>query len=260
MLVLYFFVCFLSSIVGAICGIGGGVIIKPVLDATNTLDAVTISFLSGCTVLAMTSYSVIRAKMTKKKEISMKSSFPLAVGAAVGGVLGKQIFSLLIDHVNNASKVGLVQAICLLMITVITFIYTIFKEKIRTKQVAHAAAGIIIGALLGIMSAFLGIGGGPINIIVLYYFYSLDTKAAAQNSLFVIFFSQLLSLVVSIAGHSVPKIDPMLLGIMVIAGIGGGMFGRWLNARINEKMVSKLFLLAMVVIIVINVHNIYLFA
>lgn len=28
-------VCFLSSVVGAVCGIGGGVIIKPVLDATG---------------------------------------------------------------------------------------------------------------------------------------------------------------------------------------------------------------------------------
>ncbi len=28
-----FAVCFFSSIIGAICGIGGGVIVKPVLDA-----------------------------------------------------------------------------------------------------------------------------------------------------------------------------------------------------------------------------------
>ena len=30
--ILFFAVAFLSSIVGAICGIGGGVVIKPVLD------------------------------------------------------------------------------------------------------------------------------------------------------------------------------------------------------------------------------------
>ena len=30
-------VCFFSSVVGAICGIGGGVIIKPVLDATGVM-------------------------------------------------------------------------------------------------------------------------------------------------------------------------------------------------------------------------------
>ena len=32
MVILFFLVSFLSCIVGAICGIGGGVVIKPVLD------------------------------------------------------------------------------------------------------------------------------------------------------------------------------------------------------------------------------------
>ena len=31
--ILFGFICFCASIIGAICGIGGGVIIKPVLDA-----------------------------------------------------------------------------------------------------------------------------------------------------------------------------------------------------------------------------------
>ena len=35
MIVVFFAVSLLASIVGSICGIGGGVIIKPVLDATG---------------------------------------------------------------------------------------------------------------------------------------------------------------------------------------------------------------------------------
>ena len=46
---LFLIVSFFSSIVGAICGIGGGVIIKPVLDMLGMGSATTISFLSGCT-------------------------------------------------------------------------------------------------------------------------------------------------------------------------------------------------------------------
>ena len=53
----FLIVCFGASIVGAICGIGGGVIIKPVLDSFGVLDVTAISFLSGCTVLSMTTYS-----------------------------------------------------------------------------------------------------------------------------------------------------------------------------------------------------------
>ena len=53
MYLLFVLVSFGASIVGAICGIGGGVIIKPTLDAFGVLSVATISFLSGCTVLSI---------------------------------------------------------------------------------------------------------------------------------------------------------------------------------------------------------------
>ena len=59
--ILFFVVAFLSSIVGAICGIGGGVVIKPVLDMLQMGAPATINFLSGCTVLSMSMYSVSKA-------------------------------------------------------------------------------------------------------------------------------------------------------------------------------------------------------
>ena len=46
-------VSLLASAAGAVCGIGGGVLIKPVLDAFGVLDVASISFLSGLTVLSM---------------------------------------------------------------------------------------------------------------------------------------------------------------------------------------------------------------
>ena len=57
---LYFIVCFVASVAGAICGIGGGVIVKPVLDVFGWDSVSTISFLSGCMVLTMSCYSVGR--------------------------------------------------------------------------------------------------------------------------------------------------------------------------------------------------------
>ena len=55
--ILFWIVSFGASIAGAICGIGGGVIIKPTLDAFGVLSVSTISFLSGCTVLACLLYT-----------------------------------------------------------------------------------------------------------------------------------------------------------------------------------------------------------
>ena len=45
MIVVFFAVSLLASIVGSICGIGGGVIIKPVLDALDVMSVSCISFL-----------------------------------------------------------------------------------------------------------------------------------------------------------------------------------------------------------------------
>ena len=51
--VVFILVSFGASIIGAICGIGGGVIIKPTLDAFGLLEVSANNFWSGWTVLAM---------------------------------------------------------------------------------------------------------------------------------------------------------------------------------------------------------------
>lgn len=49
MLAIVFAIAFFASTIGVICGIGGGIIIKPVMDAVGAVDVATINFLSGCT-------------------------------------------------------------------------------------------------------------------------------------------------------------------------------------------------------------------
>ncbi len=70
----------------------------------------------------------------------------------------------------DKNMVGAVQAACLLVITLGTLIYTIYKEKIHTKHLVNFVVCLLVGLVLGIMSSFLGIGGGPINLVVLFYF------------------------------------------------------------------------------------------
>ena len=115
---LYLVVSFLASIVGAICGIGGGVIIKPVLDLCGLASVSTISFLSGCTVLSMSCYSVAKNLTSGESRVDMKTGTPLAIGGAVGGILGKQMFSAVKAMFANPNTVGAVQAVCLALLTV----------------------------------------------------------------------------------------------------------------------------------------------
>lgn len=77
---IYLLVSFLVSVIGAICGIGGGVIIKPVLDLCGLASVSTISFLSGCTVLSMSCCSVAKNLSAGESKVDMKTGTPLAIG------------------------------------------------------------------------------------------------------------------------------------------------------------------------------------
>lgn len=253
--VFYFLISLLASIVGAICGLGGGVIIKPTLDLFQLDSVATISFLSGCTVLAMSCYSVTKSMRSGESKIDLKLGTPLAIGAAVGGVVGKQLFGILSAQMQETA--GAVQASCLFLITLATMVYTLRKSHIRTHRILKVWVCLIIGLLLGIMSSFLGIGGGPINLVVFYYFFSMDTKTAAQNSLYVILISQITSLLATLVTASVPPFSWVSLVSMIAGGIGGGMLGRTFNRRMDDKAVEKLFLGLMVVIMAISLYNVF---
>ncbi|MBQ2927623.1 MAG: sulfite exporter TauE/SafE family protein [Oscillospiraceae bacterium] len=252
---LYFLICFMASIAGAICGIGGGVVIKPVLDMMQMGPPATINFLSGCTVLSMSLYSVSKALRAGDSKVEMSTGTPLALGAAAGGVVGKEMFSAVKASFNGSPMVGGVQAVALGIITLGTLLYTINKSRIQTRSTSNKLACLVIGLLLGIMSSFLGIGGGPINLVVLGYFFGMDSKTAAANSLYIILFSQSASLLATVLTASIPEFRIGVLLLMVAGGIGGGIVGRKLNKRMDNKAVDKLFIGLMVLIVGICVYN-----
>lgn len=254
-LCIFFLVSLIASTIGAIAGIGGGVIIKPVMDAFQILPVSTISFLSGCTVLCMSLYSVGRAAIAGDNRLRARTAVPLGIGAAIGGVLGKELFKRLSAAFAQPDMVGSIQSACLLLVTLLTFFYTIFTDRVRTRSVRNPALGALIGLAMGVLSAFLGIGGGPINLMVLSYFFSMDIKTSAQNSLTVILLSQAASLVTTLATRTVPDFSPLMLGLMMLGGVLGGMFGRVLNKRMDAGRVRILYLGAMVVIMLLSLKN-----
>lgn len=258
-MIIAFLISFTACIVGAICGMGGGVIIKPVLDFIQFGSASTISFMSGCTVLAMTTYSVGKSLINREKAVEMKTVTPLAIGAAIGGIMGKSLFNAVRDMFSNRQMVGAVQAGALAVITIATLVYTINKEKIATKNIQGPVGCFAIGLVLGVVSSFLGIGGGPINLVVFYYFFSMQTKVAAANSLYVILFSQAAS-VVSTFVTGVPEFELPKLLLMMAGGVCGGIVGRKLSKKMDNKAVDKLFILLMCFIIGISFYNAYIYA
>ncbi|MBR2822932.1 MAG: sulfite exporter TauE/SafE family protein [Clostridia bacterium] len=247
------FVCLAASTVGGICGVGGGVVIKPILDATGIMSVSTLSFLSGLTVLTMACVNVFKSR--KSKELDGKRSIPLGLGAAIGGVSGKFLYDFIKKAVGNDRLVGGIQAIVLGVMVLGTLLYVVNKAKIRTRNIQNPAAAAVIGLLLGIASSFLGIGGGPMNLAVLYYFFSMDTKKAAINSILVILLSQTASLIFSVASRTVPAFEWGMLIAMAGAGALGGFLSSMLHKKLSAELTDKLFIGLLVIILFICAYN-----
>ncbi|HHV09390.1 MAG TPA: sulfite exporter TauE/SafE family protein [Clostridiales bacterium] len=256
---IFFIISFLASIVGSICGIGGGIIIKPVLDAFGYFDVSSISFLSGSTVLAMSTVSVMLHLKTDRHVIRLSLSTPLAIGAAFGGILGKYLFQYFYLLLPDNNKIGAIQAFILVLLTLGTLIYTLMSHKIKTHHLQNKLAVSLVGLTLGLLSSFLGIGGGPINLILLEYCFSIKHKEAAVNSLYIIMISQFTSLISTILSKSLPEFDILIIIIMVFAGITGGMLGSKLHKKISSQNGQRLFIGLMAVIIGISIYNIFRF-
>lgn len=83
----------------------------------------------------------------------------------------------------------------------------------------------------------------------------METKAAAQNSLYTILFSQAASLAATLLTGTVPEFALSWMAVMVLGGMLGGMAGRVLNGRLDSKAVTRLFIGLMLVVIGICLHN-----
>ena len=134
-----------ATIVGSISGIGGGVLIKPVMDASFPLTTSQISFLRGTTVLTMTIVSLLRSRKDLKLDLR---TLMLALGGGVGGIAGKQIFGMVKKAAGNDAFVGLVQNIIMVLLTGAVFIYTLKKAQIHPKNVYSPVSSLAGGLLL----------------------------------------------------------------------------------------------------------------
>ncbi|MBM6926125.1 sulfite exporter TauE/SafE family protein [Pseudoflavonifractor phocaeensis] len=247
-----FLVCIIATTIGGISGVGGGVIIKPVMDATSGLPVATISFLSGCTVLAMTITSMVRS-IGGELKVEPRRGTLLAIGGAVGGIVGKELFELV--RSAGGAMVSVAQQVLMIALTLGVLAYTLNRTRIRTLDVKNGAACLVIGLVLGVLSSFLGIGGGPINLAVLFYFFSMDSKTAALNSLYIILFSQGASFLNTVVRNTVPQFEWTVLAAMVAGGVLGGTIGRSFSRRMDNRAVDRLFFWLLLVITGISVYN-----
>lgn len=246
---LYLLVAIFATTLGAMSGFGGGIIIKPVLDAFSDYNVFVIGVLSSFTVLCMAFVSTVQRFLIGFK-IEKKLVF-ITIGALLGGVLGKELFGLLYVAMLPDS-VRLIQASAL----IILLVFVLFKNTLPKCNIENPAIIILSGIILGAISSFLGIGGGPFNIVVLGMLFNMDIKQATIASIFLILFSQASNLIAIAFTTTFQAFDYSMLYYMIPGGIVGGFIGSVIGRKLSNKSIERIYFLIIIGLLILNVYNI----
>lgn len=250
--IIYFVVIVLANTIGAVSGMGGGVLIKPILDLIGAHSVATISFYATVAIFVMSFVSTWR-QVKKGSEINFHLAGYVAAGSIVGGILGNLAFELLLALFAEESSVKLIQIALTLVTLIFALLYSCFDWKhYRLKE---GKWYVIAGLVLGFLASLLGIGGGPINVSLLMLLFSMPIKQATLYSITTIFFSQLAKLVTIAFATGFGRFDLSMLFYVIPAAILGGVLGSQLSNILSAKKVTLVFQSFLVVVLLINLYN-----
>ncbi len=252
---IYFLLALFATTVGSLTGMGGGVIIKPLMDVLGDFNVQTIGIVSSITVFSMALVSVGK-QIKAKTEIPFKMAIPLAIGSVAGGIIGEKLLDFIVDAFKVNSIVTVIQNIVLAILILCVFLYMKNKQKIKGKELNGIPVSLAVGVFLGICSSFLGIGGGPINVALIIYLFSVSTKTATVCSLVTILFAQISKLTTVALTTGFSGFDLSVAPIMIIGAIMGGFIGASFNKKCKESTVEKAFNCVQLLVLGITIFNI----
>ena len=253
--ILYFLIAIGATTVGSLTGMGGGVIIKPLMDVLHHFDVETIGVLSSITVFSMSVVSIGK-QILAKAEIPYKIAVPLALGSVLGGYIGQEMLRAIVEALQAQGIVTVIQNAMLAILILLVYFYMRNKAHIRGHQLSGIPVSLAVGCFLGICSSFLGIGGGPINVALIIYLYAVGTKAATVCSLMTILFAQISKLGTVALSTGFLVYDLSVAPAMVIGAIAGGFIGASLNKRCSEQVVERAFNGVQLLVLAIAIFNI----
>ena len=251
---IYFAVILGASIIGAITGLGGGLIIRPVFDSISYHSVLNIGFFASTSVLTMAVVSTIR-KLRDGSVIDWALVLPTGIGAMTGGVIG----NLLLEHLiyalpepRNAQQVQVVAAV-----TVISFAIYVSLRNNKRLYLPNKWWCMPVGVCLGIIASFLGMGGGPINVPFFMIFWGMGIKDATTYSIAIIFFSHLARLITLGFTVGYSYFDLPILLFVIPAAVTGGLLGTRFSKVLPPHAVKRMFIVALLGVICLNLFNLF---
>ena len=228
---------FAAGILGSMIGLGGGIIVVPVLTFLGFPPTVAAS---NSLFAALSNSIASTISYSRQKRIEYFLGLKLGLLAIPGTILGAiistdiapDIFKILFGFVLIAS------AVYIFLRKQIES-----REKVISKQMILFAIGSSFFA--GIISSFFGIGGGIIFVPLMVVGMGMSMKKAAPTSQLILLFASLSGVIVhSILGHP----DFLQAGFLAIGSFFGGLVGAKLSLSIKERnlkiLVSVVILIA----------------
>ena len=220
---------FAAGILGSMIGLGGGIIVVPVLTFLGFPPTVAAS---NSLFAALSNATASTISYSKQKRIEYSLGLKLGLLSIPGTVLGAiistdvapDIFKILFGFVLIASAA-----------------YIFLRKKIETKEKTISKQMIVfaIGAsfFAGIISSFFGIGGGIIFVPLMVVGMGMAMKKAAPTSQMILLFASLSGVIVhSLLGHP----DFIQAGMLSIGSFIGGLVGARLSIDIKERYLQIL--------------------
>jgi uncharacterized membrane protein YfcA len=239
---------FFAGLLGALTGIGGGVILTPILSlyfAIPIRQAIGTSLVAVITTSAASS-SVHLQRHTTDIRLGMTLELATALGAAT--------MAYLVGYFNRNALEGLFAAFLLYSSIVILSKGGKVKEEDESSPAVNGELvippyepkryplGLAASLVAGALSGLLGIGGGPIKVPVMFVFMGVPLMVATATSNFMIGVTAAASAMVYYRRGDilVQVAAPLAVGVFV-----GSLLGARLAPRIHTKVVVYLLVTVM---------------
>ncbi|MCZ2131358.1 MAG: sulfite exporter TauE/SafE family protein [Bacteroidia bacterium] len=258
-----------AGLVGALTGLGGGIIIVPAL---TLLFDVPIPYAIATSLIAVIGTSSGAASAyVKEGYTNLQVGMFLQIATSLGAVLG----AVVILWMNVPTDLlGIVFGLVLIVTAILTMqakadhreavVRGSLSEKLQLYgafpvngvQEKYGSANPILGSVVmsvaGFLSGLLGVGGGVFKVLVMDNVMRLPFKVSTTTSNFMIGVTAVSSAIIYLAnGYVVPLLAaPVLIGIII-----GSFLGAKILNKINVKLLKQIFAVIVVVIALYMIYN-----
>jgi uncharacterized membrane protein YfcA len=237
---------FLISLILTMVGLGGGLIFSPlfVLLGFAKVDAASASLFLNLIAAASAAYTYSRKKM-----VDFTLAVPLIVSSSLAAPVGSYVNSRI-----DLKYFLIVMAVVLAFASLRMLMAPGNKnESVPIPPLRKIVGGGVIGAGIGLLGGFLGIGGGVFVVPLLIYVLRTPTKIAAASSTFIVCFSSLTGF---LGYASMGQVDWRFILPAAVASFAGGQAGaRIMSSRLKAKTIRTIFSVVLLALCVKLLHR-----